>query len=88
MSTLHPAKSESSLLVLFVGLVMIVLLQGIAIRSVLAAPLLGVAVGAAETLLAWRLSATPHTRVLRWLLAIFGVSTLVLGVYYAVAQPA
>jgi hypothetical protein len=45
-------------------------------------------VGAAETLLAWRLSATPHTRVLRWLLAIFGVSTVVLGVYYAVAQPA
>ena len=87
MSTLHRTKNDSPLTVLLVGLLMIVLLQGIAITSVDSAPLLGLALGVAETVLAWRMASTPGTRVLRWLLSIFGVATILLAVFYAVVQP-
>ena len=87
MSTKLRTKNDSPLLVLLVGLFMIVLLQGIAIRSVVASPALGLALGAAETAFAWRMTATARTRVLRWLLAMFGVATILLAIYYAVVQP-
>ena len=87
MSTLHRARSDSPLLVLVVGLVMIALLQGVALRSVIAAPVLGLALGVAETALARRLSSTPRTRVLRWILAIFGVATVMLALFFAAAHP-
>lgn len=87
MSTVVRTKNESPLLVLLVGLVMIVLLQGIAIRSVVASPVLAFALGVAETVLAWRMSSTRRTRVLRWLLVIFGAATVVLAVYYVIVQP-
>lgn len=87
MSSVSSTRNESQVVVLLVGLVMVVLLQGIAIRSVVAAPMLGLGVGVAEAVLAWRMTSTPRTRVLRWLLAIFGVATILLALFFLVEQP-
>ena len=87
MSDLSRSRTESPVLVLVVGLMSIVVLQGIAIRSVTAAPLLGLGLGIAELVLAGGLTFTPPTRVLRWLLAFFGVATVLLAVFYLVEQP-
>jgi hypothetical protein len=72
---------ESPGLVLVVGLFMIVAPQGVALWSALAHPVVGTAVGSAEVLLAWRLSPTPGSRVLRWLLVMFGVATIAFSLF-------
>ena len=74
-------RKDSPGLVLVVGLFMIVVLQGVALSSALTHPVVGVAVGSAEALLACRVSATPSTRVLRWLLVMFGVVTIAFSLF-------
>lgn len=82
----HPTepteREQRDRMVLLVGLLMVLLLQGIAFLAAAAAPVLGLMLGALELLIAWRVPPTSRVSSLRWLLAAFGVVTLVLSVVY------
>ena len=75
--------NDSHLAVLLVGLFMIAVLQSVALLSATTHVALGVAVGTAELVVAWRLATPRKSRVLRWILAGFGALTVALSLYWS-----
>ena len=78
-------REQQDLMVLLAGLLLVLLLQGVAFLATAATPVLGLMLGAVELLFAWRVAPTSRLSPLRWLLVGFGVVTLLLSVVYLVS---